>query len=276
MAVKLSDLRGSQETRPPQIVIYGGPGVGKTTLAAFAPDPVFIWTERGAGLLNPAGFPLATSYQDVIDAIGALYMEPHDFRSVVIDTLDELEPLIWRAVCEEHGVAGIESVMKGYGKGYLEAVRWWRRILTALDALRSERNMNVVLVSHCLIKRFEDPRTEPYDRYLLKLNDKAIALVYGSSDIVAFAGYPTSTTKVELGFNKTATRGIAIGERTLHLEERPAFLAKNRYGMPAEMPLHRDGNVTWQSFAQYIPRLNFPRVTEPAPDAQQQLVETAP
>ena len=44
--MKLNISRGVRR-EPPRIVIHGGPGIGKTTLASRAPAPIFLDLEHG-------------------------------------------------------------------------------------------------------------------------------------------------------------------------------------------------------------------------------------
>ncbi|ABK45412.1 conserved hypothetical protein [Magnetococcus marinus MC-1] len=235
MATTLQSLNRVQAPRPPSMVWYGVAGVGKTTLSASAPNPVFILTEDGLGLIQTTSFPLARSFGDVIGALDALITEPHDFSTVVLDSLDWLEPLIWAEVCQQHGVRNIEDI--GYGKGYVFAMDLWRIYLDRLNRLRDEKSMVVIQIAHSVIKRFDSPEHEPYDRYEIKLNAKASALVQEHSDCVLFANYRISTTKADVGFKKTVNRAVGSGERVLYTQERPAFLAKNRYNLPPELPM---------------------------------------
>src|SRR5690606_37239112 len=123
MAISLAALQRNTQ-KPPRIIIHGEPGVGKTTFAACAPAPVIIQTEDGLGNLDVEAFPLAASLEDVMGALTALYEEGHSYATLVVDSLDWLEPLIWQRVCRDHNVASIEAL--GYGKGYVEALGYWR------------------------------------------------------------------------------------------------------------------------------------------------------
>ncbi|MBF0185598.1 MAG: ATP-binding protein [Magnetococcales bacterium] len=235
MAVSLNSLQRRVIYLPPRILLYGVPGVGKSTFAARAPRPVFIITEDGLGLLQVTSFPLASTYDDVMGALDCLINEQHDFESVVLDSLDWLEPLIWAKVCQAHRVNSIEEL--GYGKGYVAALDYWRSYLDRLNRLRSEKSMVVVQVAHSTIRRFDSPEHEPFDRYDVKLHQKAAALVQEYSDCVLFANYKVFTTKADVGFGQRVNRAVGNGERLLFTQERPAFLAKNRYGLPPELPL---------------------------------------
>src|SRR6185312_615233 len=97
--------------------LYGVHGVGKSSFAAAAPEPIFIPTEEGLNTIDCHSFPLVTAYADAIKALEALYVEEHPYRTVVVDSLDWLERLIWVEVCKERSVNNIEDV--GYAKGYV-------------------------------------------------------------------------------------------------------------------------------------------------------------
>lgn len=232
---RLASLRRGKQPRPPITLIYGPHGVGKSSLGAEMPAPVFICTEDGLGSIDTTSFPLAASYADVTGAIGELLEQPHDFGTLVIDSLDWLEPLVWAEACRRHSKPDIEAF--GYGKGYSAAVDIWRELIAGLVALRDARSMMVTMTAHAEIKRFESPETEPYDRYQPKLHRAASAVIVEACDIVAFANFRTIVKKEDAGFNKTVARGIGTGERLLHLVERPAYVAKNRYSLPDTLPL---------------------------------------
>lgn len=239
MAFNLASVRKNEAISAPRVLVYGVEGIGKSTFAAGAPAPIFIQTEDGLGSLKVDHFPLATSVQDVLEAIGALYVEKHAFSTVVIDSLDWLENLIVRDVESRHDAKDL-----AYGKGAILQAEKWREVLAGLNALRNDRSMAVVLIAHSSIKRFDSPETEPYDRYQVKLQDRSSALVREWCDAVLFANYRTIVKKDDVGFNKTVARGISTGERLLFTAERPAFQAKNRYGMPESIPLSWDAFVS--------------------------------
>ena len=224
--------------RPRRTLIYGVQGVGKSTFGAMADEPVFIQTEDGLNDIDCSRFPIATSLADVMSALGALYAEKHEYRTVVIDSLDWLERLIWSDVCTKRSVESIEDI--GYAKGYVFALAQWRDVLAGLDALRNERGMSVVLIAHAMIEKFANPETETYDRYVPRLNKHASALVQEWCDEVLFATYQIHTKQTDEGFNRKRTQGIGTGARILRTCERPAHAAKNRLSLPDEMPLdHR-------------------------------------
>ncbi|NYZ70421.1 AAA family ATPase [Endozoicomonas sp. SM1973] len=83
MAISLQSISKTKGMQAPRILIYGTHGIGKTTFAANAPNPIFLFTEDGAGQLALDSFPLLKTYEDVISALNALINEEHDFKTVV-------------------------------------------------------------------------------------------------------------------------------------------------------------------------------------------------
>lgn len=251
MAISLASLQ-KNTPKAPRIVIYGDAGTGKTTFGACATAPVFIQTEDGLGNLDATAFPLATSFGDVMEALKSLYEEPHEFKTLVVDSLDWLEPLIWKHVCDfwtdnrgnSKRLASIEDA--GYGKGYVEASSYWRQFFDGITALRDARGMTIVMTAHSQVVKVEDPMLPAYDCHGLKLHKRAAALVEEFSDVILYATERTNTVTEDMGGfgDKKRTRATSTGERIMHTVGQPAFLAKNRYSLPSPLPL------AWEAFAQ--------------------------
>jgi hypothetical protein len=246
MAISLSSLIQTNQVRPPRILIHGVSGVGKTTFAADSKAPVFIQTEDGLGTINVPHFPLAHTWDEVLETLVVLYNEPHDYRTLVIDSVDWLEPLIWAKTCRANKWETIED--PGYGKGYIAALSYWREYIDAINALRNDRGMTVIQIAHTDIKRYESPDVDPYDRYVVKLHTKASALLQEHCDVVLFANYRVNYY-VEAGKQKLpkSNRAVGGGERIVYTAERPAFHAKNRFNLPDTLPFG------WETFAKAMP-----------------------
>ena len=231
--VNLNELHSGKKLRPPLITIYGRPKVGKTTFAAHAPNTIVLAIEKGQDAVDCTSAPI-NNYQDVMDVIKALHEQDHNFKTVAVDSADWLESIIHQQVAKENGVDSIEAL--GYGKGYVFALNLWRNVLAGLESLRDKKNMTIIMIAHDHVKRYDNPLTDSYDRYELKLHAKASALLSEWSDCILFATHKVHTKKEDAGFNKKIAKA-KCGGRVLYTSETPAFTAGNRYGLPEELPL---------------------------------------
>ncbi len=240
----LGQVQSGKRPAPRRVMLYGTHGIGKSTFGAMTPKPIFVQTEDGLGEIDCDRLPLVETFDRAIEALSELYSEKHPYRTVVVDSLDWLERLIWSDVCKKRGVESIEDIP--YAKGYVLGLTQWREFLEGLNALRNERGMMVVLIAHAKIERFENPETESYDRYVPRLHKLASQVVQEWCDEVLFATYKVYTKKLDEGFSQTRTQGIGSGERVIRTVERPAHVAKNRLNLPDELPLD------WNIYAKHL------------------------
>lgn len=235
----LSSVLKGKQIRPIRVLLYGTEGVGKSTWASQTPSPIFLAAEDGISNLDVARFPEPRTWMEVLEAIQSLVIESHELKTLVLDTLDWLEPLCWAHVCQQADKSSIEDF--GFGKGYVAALDQWRILLAALDGLRTSRGMHVIMLGHSAIKPFQNPEGAAFDRYELKLHKGAAGLLKEWADAVLFASYETFTVKDKDG---PKAKGVANGARIVRTERRAAFDAKNRQGLPFQMPL------SWEDFWQ--------------------------
>ena len=134
--MSLSNIRKKAKQKPPRIVLYGGAGVGKTFFAASTNKPIFILCEDGMGKIEADHFPLAESFEDVLKNLQSLLDNDNDYKTLVVDSLDWLEPLIWDKACQDNNWKSIEQ--PGYGKGYVEVLKYWREYIRLLNELREK------------------------------------------------------------------------------------------------------------------------------------------
>lgn len=215
-----------------RVGIYGTEGVGKTTFAAKFPRVVFIDTEGSTKHMDVARFDPPQKLQDVIDCVKYAAQHPEQIGTVAIDTVDWLEKLLLKKVCEEKHVDSIEDI--AYGKGYVFAKGHLQALLEELDKCIAA-GINVVLVCHSMIRKFELPdEMGSYDRYMLKLNEKNIApLIKEWVDVLLFVNYRTDILKAPDG--KTM-KGRGGQKRIMYANHNACWDAKNRFGLPDEMP----------------------------------------
>jgi len=243
----LSQVITGKQPSPPRIMIVGTEGIGKSTFGASAPKPIFIQTEDGLSEIDCAKFPLAASFDELITQLKAVRDEDHDYQTLCLDSLDWTERLVWDRVCADYGVKCIEKADGGYGKGYTHAISYWRQIVALLNDIRTKRRMAIILIAHSKVERFEDPENQSYDRYTPRLHKAASSLMCEWVDAVLFA---TRRMRVDSTTGKAAPIGADGGERILRTNGSPTCIAKNRYGLPTEIPL------SWTAFVECLGKNN--------------------
>lgn len=229
----LLDLVTTRKRRRPVLaMLYGPPGVGKSTFGASAPNPIFIPCERGLDQITVPKFPTPKTLAEFGTYLNAVDTEEHDYQTVVIDTADALELLIFDAVCNEGKVKSIEEFGGGYGKGFTRAREYWARLLTRLTAL-SER-MNVLLVAHSHLRTISDPMlATAYDIHEPKIQAKSIELIRQSVDLIMFARIQTSVIKD--GPKARKGRGLIGDDREMFTQPTTGIECKNRFNLESPM-----------------------------------------
>ena len=217
---------------PVKVVLYGPEGIGKSTFASQFPDPVFIDTEGGTKRLNVARLPAPTSWSMLMDEVAEVARGNVPCGTLVIDTADWAERLCIDAVCARFKVKGIEDF--GYGKGYTYAKEEFARLLDALEEVLGA-GKHVVVTAHAQITRFEQPdAVGSYDRWAMKTSKQVAPLLREWCDMLLFANYKTIVEKA--GPEKNAKNKASGGKRMLYTTHNPCWDAKNRFGLPDEVP----------------------------------------
>lgn len=214
---------------PQRGVFYGPEGVGKTTLAASLPSPVFIDLEGGTKSYDVQRVtPAPATWDELFATVDELAKT--DYQTVVIDTADAAERLACTHVCAEGGKAGIEDF--GYGNGYVYLAEAWGNLLRKLTVLCATKH--VIIVAHAQIVKFEQPgQTGRFDRYQLKLSKQLAPMTKEWADCVLFTNYESIYSK-----DKDTKKVVGIGgtTRVIYTEHRDAYDAKHRHGLAEELP----------------------------------------
>lgn len=250
----LTKVTSGKVDRPPLLLVYGPDGVGKTAFAAGAPSPLFLGAEAGTNHLNVNRLAL-TTLDDAKDALKDLATTEHPFKTAVIDTADWLESAVYEYVIRKHGKPDWTSIEDfGFGKGRVHALEAWKELVIQINQVR-DKGLGVIILAHSLVKKFEDPSTpQGYERFQLKLQSGAGSDVAGLLrefvDTVMFMNYETLTS------TEDKKRAFGDGTRILHTRRTPAYDAKNRFGLPAQIRLPEDPLNTGKAWAFYMETVN--------------------
>jgi len=247
-----------------RVVIYGPEGVGKTTLASKFPNPLFIDTENGTFHLDVARMERPSSWAMMMQQVEYVRNNPGICDTLVIDTIDWAESVAIDHLCAKDNVKSIEFVAGGYGKGYTRLTETLGSLLNLLNDV-IETGTHVVLTAHAQTTKFEEPgESGAYDKWALKLLKRNMPLTKEWADMVLFANFKTFVVNTD-GKGVEKGRNIATGgKRVMYTSHNPAWDAKNRHGLPAEI------DMDYEAIAHcFLPREKLALATStPAPTPQ--------
>ena len=243
MAIDLKTLSKPSGQRPIICTLFGEGGMGKTTLAAMFPNPVFIRTEDGtaslAGNDNVSLFPLATSTQDVLDAIEALATQKHDHKTLVIDSITQLGTMIEaEIVAADPKAKSINQAGGGYGAGYSTAAEKHRQIRDWAGSLAYEKGMNVIFIGHADTEMLDLPDMDAFARYTVRMHKKSLPHYTDNVDLVGLIRLKTLIR----GGDGDKKRAISTGEREIICHPQASSVTKNRFNISEPLAFTFDRN----------------------------------
>lgn len=240
----------SPTVRPIIMTIVGEGGLGKTTLAALFPDPVFIRVEDGTQAIshmkNVALFPVVKKVTDVIEAIESLRKEAHSFKTLVIDSISQLDTMIQgEIVAADPKAKSINAAGGGYGAGFQMVSEQHRKIRELCGFLCDEREMNIVFIAHSTIETVDNPDNESYMRGTIRIHSRSLGHYSDNVDIVGFLKLKMYVS------GEDKKRAMGDGTRVIACYPTPSHISKNRFGITQDIPFVLDGK---NPFAQYLGR----------------------
>ena len=222
-----------RRSAPVRAVIYGPEGIGKSTLVSHFPSPLFLDVEDGTAQLDVARVACPT-WDALLAAVKTLATDSHGAQTIVIDSADWAEKALIEHTLKHAGKSSIEDF--GYGKGYTILAECWTRFLGECDKLTAA-GLHVVFTAHSAVKRMSPPdQTDGYDRYELKLSKQVAPVLKEWSDLLLFCNFKVLV--VEGTDGKIKAQGGR--ERVMYATHSAAWDAKNRFGLPDELPMEYD------------------------------------
>lgn len=245
--INLSSIRHtSAVVQPPRLLVHSYPGTGKTTFGAGNKRAIFVPFEKGLTGVQVNAFPLIKTWQEYLEAIQALGTADarESFDTVVIDTVDWLEPVIHKEVCRVGKQTNIEGFR--YGKGYTLSDDYWRQFVRHMDEL-NDMGYAVLLLAHSSVSKTTTRNGESYDKVGIKMHKRAVAIVQEWPDAIGYLELENIVVKADGGFSKTHGHVRDSGRVIAHFHGSNNYLSKNRYeGVPD--PFYVDKETGWDDF----------------------------
>jgi hypothetical protein len=255
----LNNIIKKHEAPPPLMILHGDPGVGKSHFCVDISGHIMIQTGDKLGTLQPTAFPMAESFNDVMEQMHVLETEDHQYSTLVVDTLTNFDELLNRQAVADWNADGTKNPRSinqitdpDFGAGTLFAMQYWKTFLEKVENLQKVKNMAVILVAHSNEKPKVDPLNPQYRKICVKLSTKAGELLTERADIVAYMKLSTNIVREKKDFGGENVRASSSGMRVLCLDLHPAYEAKNRYGIQGEV------NAKWSSLMDAIQKAQAP------------------
>lgn len=219
------------------VTIVGESGMGKTSLAATFPKPIFIRTEDGfttfAGENVPDSFPIARKFDEVVEQLLTLGKEDHEYETVVIDSVTSLNYMIESEVVASDGRAtSINNACGGFGAGYSTVAEMHSKIKRICDKLNEKKKMNVVFIAHAIVEDVTTPEYDPYMRYTIRMHKKSIGHYEEQVDVVAFL---KQNMFLKGDDNNSKNRAVTDGSRIVTCYKTPSHISKNRFSIDKDL-----------------------------------------
>lgn len=235
-----NQVTSGKQIIPPRLLIYGIAGGGKSTLASKFVDPIFIQVESGARNINVSKLPQVFDIYEFNEQIEWILKGDHKYRTLVIDTIDELQNLWVKNLCGKGNKESLEEVAGGFGKGPSRLALLFDKLKTELEEINVKRGMTIVLLAHCTVQEIKDPTADNYDKFVPALHKKVWPLFLDWSDATFFYTEKMLRKEISESFGKDKYTATTSGKKVLYTTDGLGFTAKNRFHLPREIPITND------------------------------------
>lgn len=235
MAFSMSDIHKGIKKMPRKVIIYGPPKMGKSTLAGSTKNALMIPTEDRVAHIDCDKTPVIKEFSEIFEIFDFLLEGKHNYKRLIIDSLDWLEPLLHKYLCDKNGYKTLSDDSNketNYGKGLkYVAVGGWKTVLHNCDVLR-DAGMDVIIVAHDTVITVTPPDMDNYDKAVMKIDKNALSVIEEWADIIAYYSKEIFTTEQKAGA-KSQKKAVTSNKRILHLSgESPAMINGNSFGLP--------------------------------------------
>lgn len=217
-------------TRAIKTVIYGTEGIGKSTLAAQFPQPLFIDVEDGTTQMDVRRIETPQTWLDLVSVVNEVAQNPGICETLILDTADYAETMCVQHMLKKYNQKSIEGF--NYGKGYTILAEEWNSLMRAFNAVK-DAGMNVTIIAHAKQRKIELPdQAGAFDHWEMKLSKQIAPILKEWADLLLFCNYQTHVVTTD---NKT--KKAQGGKRVIYTSHNPVWDAKNRNGLPEQLDM---------------------------------------
>jgi len=214
------------------VMVYGEEKIGKSLWCSGAPNALYLATEPAYRHLEVYAMDVR-GWAEFCKIVDTFLIGKHDFKSLIIDTVDDLYKIAAAYLIKKHNVEDLADF--DYGKGF-------NLVYGAIYAkLRQivQSKYGLYLVSHMAEKEIKT-RVRTYTKITPAMTEKFCTLVTGLVDIIFYCDYHIS----KKGDKRTVTR-------VLRCDKNPGYVAGDRFGvLPIMLPLNKGHLISsWDIFA---------------------------
>lgn len=220
MALDLLSLQPQQiskNLRGKMFLLYGGAGIGKTTLASKFKNVLIAGFEMGTNALNNVYVAPVKTWNDWRNFVNQLVKKPElreKYEAVAIDTTDEAWELCSKYVCGQNGVTSLKDVPWGqaYDQAKKEFAQSFRDLVYA--------GYGLIFISHSTEKTYRNDKGEEYNMIVPALPSRPFEIINKMVDLIAYIREVDVGTEEEPARERFMFFRDEVGDR---------FLAKSRY-----------------------------------------------
>lgn len=205
----------SRDLKGKYILLYGLPGVGKTSLASEFKNVLIAGFEMGTNALNNVYVQPIKTWKDWRDMVKQLCTKDalkDKFDSIAIDTVDFAWDLCVKWICSQNGVEKLGDIP--WGGGYDLAKKEYTQTFRDL----AYSGYGLVFISHSTEKVYKNEKGEDYTQIIPALPNRPFDIVNKMVDIIAYI----REIPVEIGDE-------IENKRYMFLRGDQRFLAKSRF-----------------------------------------------
>lgn len=223
------------------VVFYGPPGIGKTSLAAHAPNPAFLVTDDDTGIIKLKEMNAVPSSTFVMKPVPSCYSNSsipsgsgsggweylisvmdtfaegdHPYRTLVLDSGSGIQvhafqhcaSMLFNGDMDSDANDGFMSYYKGYTKA---AEAYWKgELLTAVNRIKAS-GRNVILICHADTKDFKNPAGSDYMKVIPDLYKHCWRYTAKMAEAIVYLGFSPETETDRQKKTKATDSGRFIG-----------------------------------------------------------------